>query len=155
MRANNTSTTFTSSGNISILNSGNTTFNVAPLNSASGQTLTLSGGLNFASNATNQINITGSSNYTLALGNLVTQSTTGGPYTLAVNATTAAATISSITEGSYGTIAVFTGSNNVSAGVLNLNSNGNDGLTVNGPTVTYGGGSDPSVVGPTATIPSP
>ena len=126
----------------SITTSGNGTFNFDVNNATSGtnQTLTLSGAIGFG-NANQQINVTGGNGYTLALGNLNFNTTSGGgTTTFTINATTAATTISQFQYGSFGGTLILEGGNNITIGGLNFNSNGSETFTVAGANVTLNGG---------------
>ncbi len=86
LRADN-NTTF-SPASIALDNAADTLiFDVAPLTSASGQTLTLSGALTFPASANSVVNVTGNGTYTLDLGNIIGTTTGHNPYVeLAINA---------------------------------------------------------------------
>jgi fibronectin-binding autotransporter adhesin len=127
---------------IGTANTNNTlNIDVGELTSAgAGTTLTLSGGLTFATNTTgtpvNAINITSASGGdTLALGAINAPSSGAGTYVFNLDPTTAAVTIGSFTTGSYGSFLTFTGTNTATLNGLSLNSNSSDGITVNGGTV--------------------
>jgi autotransporter-associated beta strand protein len=80
-------TTFTPAS-IALDNAADTlNFDVAPLTSASGQTLALSGALTFPASANSVVNVTGNSTCTLALGNILGTTTGHNPFVaLAINA---------------------------------------------------------------------
>ena len=143
----NVSDTFAPSS-ITTSGSGMFNFDVNNATSGTGQTLTLSGAIGFG-NGNQQINVTSSgTGYTLGLGALTQNTTdfsngstnTGSPWSFTVNATTAAANISSFQYGSYGVNLTLEGGNNITLGGLIFNSNGPEVLTVAGANVTLNGG---------------
>ena len=123
---------------ITASNVGTYNIDVGNLSSGTGQTLTLAGAMGFG-NGSQQINVTsGSTGYTLGLG-AITHNTTANGSAFTINATTAAATVSSFTFGSYGSNLTLQGGNNVSVGGLIFSSNGTETITVAGANATFTG----------------
>jgi autotransporter-associated beta strand protein len=98
------STTFTPSS-ITLDSAADTyNFDAAPLTSASGNTLTLTGALTFGASANQLLKVTGNSTYALVLGNIIGTTTAHNPYVaIAINtlATGPAVTLGSFQSGNW------------------------------------------------------
>ncbi len=141
-----TSTSF-SPGTLAVQNaSDKLNFDAAPLTiGVTGQTLTLSGTLAFAANASQTITVTGNSTFKLGLGDVtLTSSTAHTPFlnfNINTSLTGAGVIINSITAGAWGNDVNMNGGGNVTvSGNLSNTSNGEINLFVNnGTTVTLQG----------------
>jgi len=112
-------------------------FDVAPVGTAAGKTLTLVGALAYGSSLDQTINVTGGSGYALGLGAISATATAHNPFRLVtVNvAPGLGAVIASFKAGNYGTWFNLTGGGNVTVtGNLANTSNGSTDLYVNGGT---------------------
>ena len=125
--------------------SGSINFDVSPLTSASGATLTLNAPILFSSSADQTINVTGSNTYTLGLGAIsLTSATSHTPYlNLYINTLPGGpgVVINAITTGNWGADVDMNGGGSVTIlGNFSNTSNGNGNLFVNnGTTVTLQG----------------
>ena len=153
--SNSTTTTFAPTSIAAMSGASTLNFDVGNLLSGTGNTLALTGTLAFASNTSNQINVTNSTTNVvggttsgLALGTITNQGTTSGTYNFTINATTAPVSIVSFTASSFGTNLILEGGNNITFGssatptattTLSSNSNGYFNTTVSGANVTIYG----------------
>jgi autotransporter-associated beta strand protein len=137
-------TTFTAAS-LTLQNASDTlTFDVNSLTGATGQTLTLGNTLAFANSSSQNINVTGSSNSTLALGAITLTTASHSPF-FSVNVNTLpsgpALKIASVLSGNWGNYFNFKGGGRATVtGNLANTSNGSLDLFVNdGTTVTLQG----------------
>ena len=133
-----TTTTFAPASIAAMSSASTLNFDVNNLLGGTGNTVALTGGLVFAGNTSNQINVTGGGGTSLALGSITNSGNAGGTYNFTINATTAPVSISSFTASSYGTNLIIEGGNNVTfgssstaAGTTTLTSNSNGYFTTN------------------------
>lgn len=143
-------TTFTNSGIVLDIAADTNNFDVNSLTGATGKTLTLAGALTFLNSSFQEINVTGNSSYTLALGDIAATSATSGGQIFDINALSGSAnvTINSFTAGNWDTYLNLTGGGGVTFnGYFANTSNGGVELFVNdGTTVTLKGTANPTGV---------